>query len=217
MDHQAEYQDPREFSEFLDSQRGERGISARLSERPRILYWALSRAGGHDRYVFREFPLGSRFVADFVVLNSYSGTWKVTFVELEPVDCKPFTKAGVPSARLAGAIKQIDDWADYFASNREQVRSDLVRWAKGKDILGYSDRNDPCNFSGNYLADPSTRLWDDYMIFVGRRSMLDGEGHRRKTGFASRHSVEIASYDRLLDLVSERYGNAAHWGHGSWE
>lgn len=206
-----EYQESLDFESFLDQEKGERGISEKLLNAPQILYWTLSRGGGHDRYVFREFPLGSRFKVDFVVLNSYSGSWQVTFIELEPVGCRPFTKAGVPSARLSGALKQIEDWADYFSTHKEQVRSDLVLWAKQRDILGYSDRSEPCNFSGQFLADSSTYLSDHYTIFVGRRTMLEANEQKRKSRYTQRYNVEVASYDRMLDLVRDRYKNKDPW------
>ena len=182
-----------------------------LLSSPQILYWTLSRGGGHDRYVFREFPLGSRYKVDFVVLNSYSGSWQVNFIELEPVDCRPLTKSGIPSARLAGALKQVEDWADYFSNNKEQVRADLVRWAKEKDILGYSNRSEPCNFSGQFLAHPSTYISDHYTIFVGRREMLEAQQQKQKARYTQRYNVEVASYDRLLDLVRDRYKNKEFW------
>ena len=76
-----EYIKPEEFEAFLDAQKGERGISEFLKNRPQILYWTLcGGGGGHCRYVFREFPLGSSYVADFVVVNSYSGVWEVMFI-----------------------------------------------------------------------------------------------------------------------------------------
>ena len=150
-----EYILPSEFEAFLDAQSGERGISALVRERPQMLYWALCGRSGHSRFVFHEFPLGNSFVADFVVLNSYSGVWEVKFVEFEPVDEPLFTQAGVPARRLAGAIKQADDWADYFEKNKNEVRKDLVRWAKSKDILGYSDGARP---SGKRLSDALPKL-----------------------------------------------------------
>ena len=45
------------------------------------------------------------------MLNSYSGAWEDMFVELEPVGDPVFTKAGVPGRRLAGALKQVEDWS----------------------------------------------------------------------------------------------------------
>ncbi len=208
---QTEYIAPIEFEAFLDQQSGERGIASFIQQRPQILYWALCGRSGHCRFVFHEFPLGNSFVADFVVLNSYSGVWEVKFVEFEPVDVPIFTKADVPAKRLAGAVKQADDWADYFEKNKNEVRRDLVRWAKSKDIPGYSDGDRPSNFSGHHLADPTTNLFDSHHIFIGRRANTSPEHHSRKGRLSQRHNVEVATYDRLLDLAKERYANPELW------
>ena len=207
----SEYIEPNEFERILDEATGERGISEVLEVRPQTLYWTFCRAGGHCRYMFREFPLGSRYKADYVILNSYSGVWEVMFVELEPVDDSVFTKAGVPSKRLAGAIKQVDDWAEYYDDHKEQIRSDLVYWAKNKDILGYDSREEPCNYSGDRLADPRSYLTESFHIVVGRRKKIDRDGHRRKATYTSKHGIEIASYDRLLDLAKVRYKSPDPW------
>lgn len=214
MEHPDEYIAPLDFRAFLDGEKGERGISDFLRGRPEVLYWTLCRAGGHSRFVFREFPLGSSYVADFAVLNSYSGVWEVKFVELEPVDDRFFTRAGVPARRLAGAIKQVDDWAQYFEANKPQVRADLVRWAKNRDLLKYSDGDHPSNFSGHCLADPQTNLFESFHIFIGRRHEATPDDQGRKGRLSRRHSVDVASYDRLLDLANDRYANAAYWQSG---
>lgn len=211
MDKRKEYTLAREYPSLLDSTSGEREVSEHLRKCPQLLYWSLCRSSGHDRYVFREFPLGSSFKADFVVLNSYSGVWELFFVELEPVDSPLFTKAGVASKRLAGAIKQVDDWRRYFDENKAQLRADLVRWAKARDLLGYSSREEPSNFSGNRLADAATYLEARYVIIVGRRESFGPEEARRKAEYRTTHSVEIISYDRISDVVNSRYKNEEAW------
>ena len=206
-----EYVSPSDFRALLDGATGERTISDFLGRKPPVLYWSLCRVGGHMRYVFREFPLGNSYVADFAVLNSYSGVWEVKFVELEPVDEPLFTNSGVAAKRLNGAIKQVEDWADYFEMHKAQVRADLVRWAKDKDLLQYSEGERPSNFSGHLLADPSTNLHESFHIFMGRRDKLTESEHKRKGQMTRRHNIEVASYDRLLDVVSERYKNTEYW------
>lgn len=207
----AEYISPNDFKNFLDSQEGERGISEFLQEHPQILYWTMCRRGGHGRYVFREFPLGSQYKADFVVLNSYSGVWEVMFIELEPVNDVVFTRGGKPSKRFSGALKQIDDWAEYYDEHKSHLRSELVRWAKSKDILGYSDGEEPCNFSGHMLADPSSFLNESFHIVIGRRDKLSRDQHKRKASYSIKHNIEVMSYDRLTDLVNDRYSNSGSW------
>lgn len=209
------YVDPASFEALLDNTKGEREISAFLGDHPHVLYWTLCRGAGHSRFVFREFPFGSSYVADFAVVNSYSGVWEVFFVELEPVDSKLFTKAGVPTNRVAGAIKQIDDWRMYLEGNKAGVRADLVRWAKNKDLLGYSDGKDPCNYSNNRLSDPTTVLIDRYWMFAGRRNLTPSDDLARKATFSPGRHIEIATYDRMLDLVRMRYKNKESWTKGN--
>lgn len=205
------YVDPKAFEALLDNSKGEREVSAFLKAHPQVLYWTLCRGSGHMRYVFREFPLGSSYVVDFAVVNSYSGAWEVHFVELEPVDSKLFTKASVPSKRVAGAIKQIDDWRMYFENHKSVVRADLVRWAKKRDLLGYDEGSDPCNYSNDRLSDPNTILFDRYWMFAGRRAQTPSDHHARKATFAPGRLIEFATYDRLLDLVKARYKDKSFW------
>jgi hypothetical protein len=211
MDKRTEYLQAKDYQSFLDSVSGEREIAEYLRTRPQLLYWMLCRRGGHARYVFKEFPLGNRYKADYVVLNSYSGVWEVLFIELEPVNAKFFTKAGTPSQRILGAIKQVDDWRRYFDEHKAQVRSDLVLWAAERDLLRYSSGETPLNLSGNLLADPETYLRDQYYIVAGRRESLNSKEARRKAEYYSAHSVEIISYDRISDVVTDRYANPEYW------
>lgn len=208
---QSEYTDPEELAALLDRAENERELLSYFAEHAHALYWTLCRQGGHCRFAFREFPLGSTYRADFLLLNSYSGVWEIKFIELEPANAAVFTKEGVPARRLSGALKQVDDWCEYFERHREQVRADLLRWAKSRDLLGYDDGNRPSNFSGNHLSDPSTYLRASSYVFVGRRASLTSDESTRKARFSSRHNVEVASYDRILDLVRARYKNRESW------
>lgn len=202
----TDYISPKDFSQFLDETKGEREVSKYLEQHSQILYWTLCRASGHCRFVFREFPLGSDYKVDYVIVNSYSGVWEMMFIELEPVDDPVFTKAGVPTKRLAGAIKQLGDWKEYVDMHKDSVRATLVKWAEhGKDILGYSGVEHISNYSGDYLADPASYLADSYHIVIGRRDNVSRSGHKRKASYTLQHRMEIMSYDRILDLVRDRY------------
>jgi len=207
----VEYIEPSEFEGLLKSWKGGRDISSFVEGRPQMLYWSFCRAGGHCRYLFKEFSFGARFKADYVILNSYSGVWEVMFIEFEPVDGPVFNTNETPSKRLAGAIKQIDDWIEHYEDHEPEIRSELVRWSKEKDLLGYDTSKEAINMSGDRLADPSSYLKESFHILIGRRNKIDTQGHRRKATYSAKHSIDVRSYDMLLDLAKVRYASPEGW------
>lgn len=194
-----------EFRAALDDP-GERAAAAYLRKNPRVLYWTFCSASGHDRFVFFEFPLGSQYVADAVILNSYSGAWEAFFIEFEPAGDATFTKAGTPTKRLAGAFRQVDDWRMYIEQNADSVRRDFVRWAGKYDRLGYSDGRSPSNYSGDRLADPRSVILYKYAVIIGRSSRTPQETRSLAGRHAKHHFVDVVSYDRFLRLAERRYG-----------
>ena len=210
--HHAEVDLPR-LEDILENGSGERGIARFFKEYPRPLYWTLCTASGHDRYMFSEFPLGSQYKCDLVVLNSYSGVWEVYFIELEPVDDPIFTKKGTPSLRASTAIRQVDDWREYVERNRDYVRSELVRWAKKFDILRYSSREEPTNYSGDLLADTGTVILENYIVIIGRSSRATKEIRGLVGRYSKGHNCELITYDRVLHLARTRYSSEPNWDH----
>jgi hypothetical protein len=196
-----------EFRNILDTLSGEREVVAYLRDAPWIPYWTLCAASGHTRYAIFEFPLGSVYQCDLLILNSYSGVWEGYFVEFEPVGDTVFTKRGTPSQCLATAQRQIDDWRQYLSAHPTSLRSDVVRFAKRFDRLGYSSRSEnPSNYSGDLLADPSSFFRTRFIIVIGRSSRMSKETRGLLGRYHSGHDVELITYDRLLALAERRYG-----------
>ena len=197
--------DPVALRRLLDTRPTERQIQLYCRRNPWPLYWTLCAAGGHSRYMLPGFPLGARHKTDFAIVNSHSGAFEVYFVELEPASDPAFTRAGTPSKRLAGAIKQVDDWRAYFALYQHDIRATLVNWARRKDVLGYSSAYAPFNYAGQRLVDPDASLLDRYVIVIGRSSAQSTETRHLAGRFGRGHSVEVVSYDRILRLAERRY------------
>jgi hypothetical protein len=105
-------------------------------------------------------------------------------------------------------LKQVEDWNEYIGINGDSIRRDLVRWASKHDKLGYSEGDDPSNFSGDRLADSRSPIHYRYAIVIGRSSEMSQD--RRWLAGRSRkyHSSEIISCDRFLRLAQRRYGNS---------
>ena len=193
---------------IMDYSRGERTIVEYFKRYPWPLYWTLCPASGHARYMFFEFPLGSQYKCDVVILNAYSGAWEAFFIELESVDDTLFTKQRrTPTRTLATAMRQVDDWREYGSRNLDYLRSELVRWAKMRDQLNYSDGGEPSNFSGDLLSNPGTTILMKYLIIAGRSSRMTTEQRGLVGRLTSGHECQVVTYDRILHLARNRYGD----------
>ncbi len=191
--------------EVLDQTKGEREIHAFLKEEPLLVWATFMNCGGNSDYVIPEFSLSGKYRADFVVMQSFSGGWNVAFIELEPVDEKPFNKDGNQSKRLRGAIKQIDDWHNFEKEEGASLRSNLADAAKKYDTL-YPERHlarEPWCIKMP-LRDPKTYLCCKYFIVMGRRSHFNEELIHVKSTFARHHNnAEILTYDRFIEVAEK--------------
>jgi len=200
------------LTEALKQAKGEREIHAFLKQEPLLVWATFMACGGHSDYVIPEFSLSGKYYADFVVMQSFSGGWNIAFIELEPVDEKPFNKDGSPSKRLRGAIKQIDDWHDFEKEEGASLRSHLADAAQKCDTL-YPERNlgrEP-RCVKMPLRDPKTYLCCEYFIVMGRRSHFDEELIHAKSKFARHHNVELLTYDRFTTVAEKLIQQYEHY------
>lgn len=203
---------PQMYEDFLSSNSDERSALKFFANYPWPIFWTLCTTGGHFNYMFKEFPLGSRYRCDFAIVNCYSGLWEIKFIELEPVGSELFTKQGVFAKRLNGAIAQIRDWKEYYEINKSSVIDDLCSWMMNNDILLYHEGyENPSNYSGNYFRDPQTYVRVDYHIFIGRSEMMSKTDNTRKARVSGDLSIEIATYDRFKKVIETRYPMEKHF------
>jgi len=191
------------INKIITEGRGEREIAQSIAKHPYLLRWATCRTGGHGTWILKEFPLSSKYVIDFVVITCYSGKWEIHMVEFEPIDDEGITKKGTPTARLAGAISQINDWKEYILQNPGHFRQVLAEWCIKKDILKVSHGfKTPVNGTGQYLKDIDTYLDIDYHIVIGNRNIITDErrGKINQLQFSD-YSTEIFTYSRFFDIA----------------
>ena len=189
---------------FLDQAKAEREIHNFLKDEPLLVWATFMNCGGHSDYVIPEFSLSGKYRADFVVMQSFSGGWNIAFIELEPVDEKPFNQDKSPSKRLRGAIQQINNWHDFEKEDGASLRSHLADAAKKRDTL-YPEHNlarEPWCVKMP-LRDPKTYLCCEYFIVMGRRSHFDEELIHVKSKFPRHHNVKILTYDRFIEVAEK--------------
>jgi len=161
----------------------------------------LAEALGYPRrkplaLVLSKFPLGSSHIPDFAVFFWDSSIFRVALIELEPVNDPVVTKAGVSSARLSSAVKQVADWKRWL----EHGGSELVLSLR-RTIWEYAP-NHLAEFFAAHWVFSSTRY--EFFILIGRSSVWNPitTDHVNSIRGLYDPSVKVYSYDRLL-----RYSN----------
>lgn len=140
-----------------------------------------------------QFPIGTKFVADFIVLSACSGYWNCVLIEMQSHRDSIFTKKGEESAGLREARKQITDWKMWIDENEPAFREQLAVFAK--DEAAQCNRPTHTKASTE-LRDPKTCIFYKYKVLIGRRSFLDVERNKQRSCSSG---FEIVTFDRLLD------------------
>ena len=172
-----------------------------IKENPFLIYQHTVPCRGHDDYVIPEFEIGNEYKADFVVLNSYSGGWEITLIELEPVGAKLFNRDRTPTRELRSAVRQIDDWRRFIRQDRDYFLNQLTKAARCSDILRPElERHDrePVSGPGWTLRDPRNMFSYHYQIVIGRRSKFSEIDNELRGTYRNDHNIDVASYDRFL-------------------
>lgn len=197
------------LNRILSHSEGEREIVPFLKKNPSLLFWTYCTTGGHSNYILHEFPFGSRYKADFVILFSFSGGWEVHLIELERVRDKVFTRNRTPARALNDALKQIKDWQEYIRRNDNNFRMDLADWAKRRDILKESERKYALSSeSGLLLKDPETYVGYQYHIVIGRRVAIDHDIRNLMNRYRY-DSIDIGTYDKFIDIAERMDRNSS--------
>lgn len=201
-----------EFLCILKTGRGERLVRNFLKKRAWIVAESFHKITD-AHYVVCEFPFGSDYRADFVVLGGYSGGWEIHFIELEPPDAPLFTKSGVMAKRLNGAVNQVDSWRMFIEQNRQEVLRELSKYAMNHDLLRGPSTAEPTDSVGWRLSHPKTSLHVYYDIVIGRRANLNRSELVKKAAFGSNHNIEVMTYDRFLPVIRKIDQQLAVYGY----
>ena len=73
--------------------------------------------GHHEAVLFKEFPLGTQYVVDYLLAGRASGGWQFIFVEFENPYNNIVVKDGDWGMTVRKGLKQIRDWQAFIAAN----------------------------------------------------------------------------------------------------
>lgn len=153
--------------------------------------------GHHDAYLFKEFPLGTSYKADYLLVGKGSGGYEFVFIELEKPTERIFLKSGDLGETFNKGLRQIASWKrwceNYFVSLSETFN-------KYKNI----NKHLPSEFTSN---DSMRR---HYVVVAGRRSDFD---INKEITYSIRRekkrteAIELLHYDNLYDFTLSIIGN----------
>jgi hypothetical protein len=158
-------------------------------------------------YAVAEFPFGTDYRADFVIMVPFSGGFDVHFVEMEPPNEPLFTQKGNPASRLAGALNQVRAWKTYVENNRGMVLRELSKFAEKAELLWARKSEILCN-AGFPLHHPDVCIIWLYYIVIGRRAGLTNKQLAAKAAFFKQDGVDVVTYDRLIDAAKRLDGSS---------
>jgi hypothetical protein len=116
------------------------------------------------------------------------------FVELESPVEDPFTKGGIPGAKLNQAIRQVTDWQHWLLEHSDEFTMSLPK---------FLTRNSRPGVEKDLRSAIRT-----FKIVIGRRGRMTRPNDEYRASFYHLHGgrVEIMSYDRITDHLKRAAG-----------
>lgn len=151
--------------------------------------------GHHEAHLFPEFPLGTSFRVDYLLVGKSSDGWHLVFVELEA----PQGQITLASGELAGAFRkglaQVADWNTWLEAHYGSLAEVFDRCRRGNEALPHEFR----------LLDKS-RI--HYVVVAGRRRDFNEKTYRvRRTRAASEL---LLHYDNITDAAESVIGRSTY-------
>ena len=151
--------------------------------------------GHHDAYCFKEFPLGTQYRVDYLLIGKSSDGYSFVFVEFE----HPNNNITISSGELGNAfrkgISQINDWKWYLESSFSSVSDEFLKYTT-KELPKEMHRFD------------SSRM--NYVVVAGRRKHFNEKTYRVRREIEKGQNIQLLHYDKLYYFSSKLIGKSTY-------
>lgn len=153
--------------------------------------------GHHEAHLFPEFPLGTSYKADYLIVGANSDGWHCVFVELEAPTGGITLAGGDLGAAFRKGLSQVDRWDTWLEARFGTLSEALDKY-----------RGPECALPRELTLLDKTRI--HYVIVAGRRSDFSEVTYRIRR----KHCVEgvrhLLHYDNLIDSARSVIGEWAY-------
>lgn len=151
--------------------------------------------GHHEAALFKEFPLGNSYKADYLLVGRASGGWQFIFVEFENPYNNITLRDGNFGETIRKGINQIEDWKEFLESNYTTLSTEFEKYKH--QIL-----------PGEFYKYDSTRM--HYVVVAGRRNDFNEKTRVQQRRLEDERKIKLIHYDNLLDIARDLIGNNAY-------
>lgn len=199
--------------ELLAKAPKEEELQVFLSQHPGFLMGLFGTKDAGDLALVAKPRIGSRYIADFGILQVFQGGATIFLIEIETSHEPLFNQQLGPARRLQSAITQVEEWREWINPNKLTFSRDMIHQAKQCDLYEKSKSS----LKGYRFCDPQTLdgLWANfggytdpnihYAIVVGRWSQLSGEERvRLMSKFRSTTDLDVITFEQLARQANYR-------------
>lgn len=140
--------------------------------------------GHHEAALFKEFPLGTKYIADYLLVGRASGGWQFIFVEFENPYGRITLADGNPGEVIRKGLNQIDEWKAFIEGCYSTLSVEFEK---------YTVQALPREFT----RFDSTRM--HYVVVAGRRADYNETTRLFQRRSEAERNIKILHYDNILD------------------
>lgn len=144
--------------------------------------------GHHGAYLFKEFPLGTSYKVDYLLIGDSSEGHHLVFVELESVNGKTSRKDGRFSVSVNSGINQVKDWKHWLESNYNSLKETFNKYKLDTKALP----NELLEYNSNRIH---------YVVVSGRRKDYCQKTYEERLEYKRLNDINIMHYDNVIDLA----------------
>lgn len=143
--------------------------------------------GHHSAYLFPEFPLGTSYQADYLIIGKNSGGYEFVFVELESPKGNITIQDGELGNSFRKGIIQVNDWRRWLQENYAML-SEYFERHKSKDEA----------LTKEFYKYDDTRI--HYVVVSGIRSDFTEKTYRIAREHKDNTKIHLLHYENLVDF-----------------